>query len=138
MRKRLLPLFLFAAAPLAACGNTTGPADLNIVGTWQSREFAPATVQMTLVESARAPTGAGRWLTPGDADAFRVTGAHIEQRVALLLDFDDQVRRDIEFFGVVRETTAGDSAVVLLVGELHGGGYRGDSIAFQRVRFPER
>jgi hypothetical protein len=113
----------------AACSNTSAPAVYSAVGTWQSVGFTPADVQMTLVETARSPAGAGRWIMTDSAAAFRVTGAHVDSLITLLFDFDG--RSDVSLEGTFRPGK-GDHATTQIVGSLFGGGFSGEAITFER------
>ena len=90
---------------------------------------------MTLVETARATTGAGHWVAGEDASAFRVTGAHAstdgEDHVSLLLDFDDAP--DVDFHGRFDRRTVESNRITVMAGRLYGAGFRGDSIEFIQV-----
>ncbi|HET8657083.1 MAG TPA: hypothetical protein VFL93_16275 [Longimicrobiaceae bacterium] len=121
---------LLAGLLLAACSNNSAPPVYSAVGTWQSVGFAPADVQMTLVETARSPAGAGRWIMTDSAAAFRVTGAHVDTDISLLFDFDG--RSDVSLAGVFRPGT-GKDAPTQIAGALFGGGFSGDSIVFERL-----
>ena len=128
-RPLLLSLGLLPLA--AACNPTASAPAFSTLGAWRSQSFAPATVQLTLVETARSSSGAGRWVTPTEALAFRVTGAHSGSDVSLLFDFDG--RADITFEGRFRQQTIGEARVSVMAGQLYGGGFRGDSLTLVPV-----
>ncbi|HET7321008.1 MAG TPA: hypothetical protein VFI96_00760 [Longimicrobiaceae bacterium] len=117
---------------LAGCHNATAPKVFSIVGSWRSDDFAPATIDMTLVETGRSPVGAGRWATNDSVFAFRVTGAHVSNDVSLVFDFDG--RADIDFQGSFQDL-GNDST--LLAGALYGSGFDGDSLHLFRVPEPD-
>ena len=126
-RPLLIPLCVLA---LAACSNTNSPTIYSTAGAWRSRDFAPASVVVTLVETARSTSGAGRWSTDADASAFSVTGAHADSTVSLLLDFDS--REDITFEGKFRRQEVGDRNVIVMAGRLYGGEFHGEDFVFER------
>lgn len=125
-RPLLIPLCVLA---LAACSNTNSPTIYSTAGSWRSRDFAPASVKITLVETARSTSGAGRWATTADADAFRVTGAHADSTVSLLFDFDG--REDITFEGKFRKLDVGSNNVTVMAGQLYGGGFHGEDFVLE-------
>ena len=125
-RTLLLPLCLLG---FAACKSTTGPTLFSTAGAWRSQGFAAADVRVTLVETARSTSGAGRWQSDTDAHAFAVAGAHADSTVSLLFDFDG--RDDITFEGRFRQQDDGAGRVTVMVGQLYGGGFRGESFVFE-------
>jgi hypothetical protein len=125
-RPLLIPLCLLA---LAACSNTNSPTIYSTAGAWRSRDFAPASVKLTLVETARSTSGAGRWATDAGANAFRVTGAHADSAVSLLFDFDG--REDITFEGKFRKQDVGSKNVVVMAGQLFGGEFHGEDFVLE-------
>jgi hypothetical protein len=129
----LLPLCLLA---VGACKNTNGPTIYSTAGSWRSQDFAPASVQVTLVETARSTTGAGRWLTGADANAFVVDGAHSDSTVSLLFDFHGS-RPDVTFEGRFRKQDTGGKSVTVMAGQLYGGEIRGETFVFVPDENPE-
>jgi hypothetical protein len=125
-RPLLIPLCVLA---LAACSNTNGPTIFSTAGAWRSRDFAPASVVVTLVETARSTSGAGRWSTGAEASAFSVTGAHSDSTVSLLFDFDS--REDVTFEGKFRKQEVGDRNVTVMAGQLYGGEFHGEDFVFE-------
>lgn len=123
---RKLPAFPLLLYLLLAggCQNPTDTERRSLIGQWTSTGFAGNTVQMTLTEVAREVDGAGSWVGPESANAFRVSGAHAEETVSLLFQF--KYLEDINFLG---EFTDEDT----LVGTLTGGEYRDRPITFVRV-----
>lgn len=116
---------LLAGLLLAACGNPSEPERRSIIGEWRAMGPGLTQVQMTLTETARAVAGAGSWVEVAEAHAFRVTGAHAERSVSLLLDFDGMP--DVNFRGRFSDEDTMD-------GSLNGGAIRGLEIQFVRVR----
>lgn len=125
-RPLLIPLCVLA---LAACSNTNSPTIYSTAGAWRSRDFAPASVVVTLVETARSTSGAGRWSTDADASAFRVTGAHADSTVSLLFDFDG--REDVTFEGKFRKQDMGGRNVIVMAGQLYGGEFHGEDFVLE-------
>lgn len=128
MRRRYSLLMVMLVVVTAACGDSTGPENFSISGTWTSVGFSGADFSMTVVETARAVEGAGHRVAGGEAMAYRVYGANAGQTASLLLDFDDS--DDINFEG---EFARGDGST-LLEGLLYGAGYAGTPITFRRER----
>lgn len=133
-RFHVLSLCLLA---LAACKDTSGPAVYSTAGAWRSQGFAPATVQITLVETARSTTGAGWWVTDGSAYAFAVSGAHSDSTVSLLFDFDGAVP-DITFQGRFRNQDRGGNTLTVMAGQLYGGEFNGAPFIFEPDEDPDR
>jgi hypothetical protein len=125
-RPLLIPVCVLA---LAACSDTNSPTIYSTAGAWRSRDFAPASVVVTLVETARSTSGAGRWSTAADANAFRVTGAHSDSTVSLLFDFDG--REDITFEGKFRRQDVGSDNVIVMAGRLYGGEFHGEDFVLE-------
>jgi hypothetical protein len=125
-RTVLLPLCLLG---MAACNSTTGPTLFSTAGAWRSQGFAAADVRVTLVETARSTSGAGRWESDAEANAFAVTGAHADSTVSLLFDFDG--RDDITFEGRFRQRGEGSARVIVMEGRLYGGEFRGEPFVFE-------
>jgi hypothetical protein len=125
-RPLLIPLCVLA---LAACSDTNNPTIYSTAGAWRSRDFAPASVVVTLVETARSTSGAGRWSTAGTASAFRVTGAHSDSTVSLLFDFDG--REDVTFEGKFRRQEMGNDNVIVMAGRLFGGEFQGEDFVLE-------
>jgi hypothetical protein len=126
---RRTPLLFLLLLALGACRDTAGPTIFSTAGAWRSQGFAPASVEVTLVETARSTTGAGRWLTDTEANAFLVTGAHSDSTVSLYFDFHGS-RPDLTFEGRFRKN-AGDGDETLMVGNLYGGEFRGEAFTFE-------
>lgn len=124
MRKLLAFPLLFSLVLAAGCQDPTGSERRSLIGRWTSSGFATTSVEMTLTEVAREVDGAGSWLDPDLATAFRVTGAHADESVSLLLEFED--RPDLNLRA---EFTDEDT----LVGTLTGGEFRDRPITFVRV-----
>ena len=123
MRKLgLLPL-LALLLTLAGCSSSTGPERRSLVGLWTSSGFE-ASITITLSETARNVTGAGRYVAPTRAEGFRVVGTHAEESVALNFEFEGP--GDMNFLG---EFVDEDE----MQGTLVGGGLRGQPITFRRV-----
>ena len=107
-----------------ACRGPAEPERRSLIGSWTSTDVGDNTViQMTLTETAREVRGAGSWLEPTRALAFRVEGAHAEQRVALFLQFQSQ--ESVGFQGRFTDQNT-------LSGALTGGGFRERPVTFQR------
>ena len=124
MRKLLALPLLLVVLLASACDNPTGSQRRTLIGRWTSSEFGEGTVQMTLTEVAREVNGAGSWLRPDRATAFRVSGAHADETVSLLLEFRDGY--DINFTGQFTDANT-------LQGSLVGGGFRDVPVTFVRA-----
>ena len=83
-----LGLTLLGIALLAGCSNASGPERHSLLGRWQG-DVGTATIEMALSETARAVTGAGRWVSPDGAIAFSVSGTNTGENVSLHLEFED-------------------------------------------------
>jgi hypothetical protein len=116
---------------LAGCSNSTGTTSFTALGTWRSEPDADTRIEMTLVESARATTGAGYWRDADGSRAFQVTGAHAEDRVSLFFEFD--VIPNVDFQGRFDTRTIEGKKRVLMSGRLYGGPFDGDSVDFVRL-----
>ena len=125
--RRPLPIAILVLL-LAACENPSAPRDFSIVGNWISTGVDTLDVRFTLSETARTITGAGSWLTPSRAMAYRISGAHVARQISLLLEFDEGP--DINFQGEFQESAS--DTLTLLTGRLYGGTYRGYPIVFVR------
>jgi hypothetical protein len=124
MDKRSLLLISCAAALLlTACEGATVPERREVLGSWVSQEMPGTTIRMTLAETARSVDGAGHWLSPADARAFRVFGALARDEVSLLLDFGNG--ETINFQGFFRSADS-------MQGLLTGNGFREQGISFDR------
>lgn len=123
-RSFFLLVFLLASA---GCDTPSEPASFSIIGHWTSSAVDTLDIQMTISEAAREVNGAGSWVTPTQAMAFRVSGAHVEQSISLLFEFGDGP--DVNFHGEFLETA---SDTLTMAGRLYGGSYRGSSIVFIR------
>ena len=129
-RLPFIPLLALLLGGTAACDSPSEPKSFSIIGDWTSTQIDTLQIRMTLSETARSVNGAGSWLTPGTAMAFRVSGAHVARSISLLFDFDD--RPDVNFHGEFQETAS--DTLTLLTGRLYGGTYRGNQVVFVRSR----
>lgn len=121
--------FLFlAAAAASGCQGATIPERRDIVGSWETKGFTGATIQMTLTETARSVTGAGSWLTVEDDYSFGASGALAVDEVSLLFDFDE--RPSITFQGYFSEDD-------VIQGAFTGDGYRRTPVTFERITLSE-
>lgn len=128
MRKNLVFPLLLCVLLAAGCDDPTGSSRRSLLGLWTSSDFASATIRMTLAEIGRSVEGAGSWVSPDAALAFRVSGAHAEETVSLLFNLEDAP--DVTFTG---EFTSEDT----LEGTLTGGALREVPITFTRVQRDE-
>jgi hypothetical protein len=128
MRRPFRPALL-ALLLLAACSTPSTPVDVSVNGHWTSVGIDTVKIQMTMSETARTINGAGSWVTPTRAVAFRVSGAHISQSISLLFDFVGD-HPAVNFHGEFL-TTARDS--LTMTGQLDGGSYRGTSVVLVRT-----
>lgn len=119
------PLAALLLTTLAlACRGPAEPERRSLIGSWSSDDLGNSTlIRMTLTETAREVRGAGSWLEPTRALAFRVEGAHAEQMVALFLQF--QTEESIGFQGEFTDQNT-------LQGTLTGAGFRNQALTFQR------
>jgi hypothetical protein len=124
-------LALIVLLPLAACSNSTGTTIFSALGTWRSQPDSDTEIEMTLVETARATTGAGYWTDSAGARAFQVTGAHAENRVSLFFAFD--VIPNVDFQGRFNTQTIDGRKRTLMSGRLYGGPFHGDSVDFVQL-----
>lgn len=123
-RPGALAILLLTTLTLA-CKGPAEPERRSLIGSWTSTDLGNSTViHMTLTETAREVRGAGSWIEPTRALAFRVEGAHAEQMVALFLQF--QTEAAVGFRGEFRDQHT-------LSGTLTGGGFRERSITFLRA-----
>lgn len=87
MRRLAGAVALMLAVSGAACSDTTTPDRHSTLGRWRSEAVGGASIEMVLSETARAVTGAGRWVAGDSAAAFAVTGTNTGESVSLLFDF---------------------------------------------------
>lgn len=126
-RPLLIPIFALLVAGIA-CNSPSEPRTFSIVGNWTSTEADTLDIRMTISETARTINGAGSWLTPTRAMAFRLSGAHVARNISLLFEFGDGP--DVNFHGEFQETAS--DTLTLLAGRLYGGSYRGIPVVFVR------
>ena len=128
MRKLLaFPLLVYVLIA-AGCDNPAGTERRNLAGTWASVTVPGATLRMTITEVARSVQGAGSWLDPNQAIAFRVSGAHAEEVVSLLFEFESIP--DVNFSGQFSDANT-------LQGTLTGGTFRALPVTFVREQTEE-
>lgn len=89
MRRMLGAATLLVALTTAACTQPAGPERHSLLGRWRSEAVGGATIEMGISETARAVTGAGRWVSGDSAVAFRVEGANTGESVSLIFHFDE-------------------------------------------------
>lgn len=98
MRRTIGAATLALAIFAAGCGNTAGPDRHSLLGRWRSEAVGGATIEMVLSETARAVTGAGRWVDGDSSVAFSVEGTNTGEHVSLLFSFDSTPR--LNFLGL--------------------------------------
>jgi hypothetical protein len=130
MRRPLALLALVFVALGAACENPAQTrTEFSVIGFWSTTDLDTLDIQMTLSETARAINGAGSWVTPTRALAFRVSGARVGRGTSLFFEFGgaDNVSFNGEFLQTANDT-------LTMAGQLWGGAYRGSRVVFVRRR----
>jgi hypothetical protein len=124
MKPRIkLHSIIILALWLGACQGTTVPERRDLLGTWSTEELPGVVIRMTLAETARSVDGAGSWLGPDQALAFRVSGAVARDELSLFLDFNG-----LEAMNFQGRFQSAD----VLQGRLNGRGFRDHSVSFTR------
>jgi hypothetical protein len=98
MRRMIGAAALALAVVAAGCGEAAGPERHSLLGRWRSEAVGGATIEMVVSETARAVTGAGRWVDGDSSVAFSVEGTNTGESVSLLFRFDSTPR--LNFLGV--------------------------------------
>ena len=123
--RRMIGAVTLALAMLAAgCGNAAGPERHSLLGRWRSEAVGGATIEMVVSETARAVTGAGRWVVGDSSVAFAVQGTNTGESVSLLFDFDSSPT--LNFLGLFIDDD-------ILEGTIVGSGTGSQPARFTRV-----
>lgn len=124
MRRMIVAVTLALAVVAAGCGNAAGPERHSLLGRWRSEAVGGATIEMVVSETARAVTGAGRWVAGDSSVAFSVEGTNTGESVSLLFDFDSSPT--LNFLGLFVDDD-------ILEGTIVGAGTASQPARFTRV-----
>lgn len=124
MRRMIGASALAIAVLTGACTDAAGPERHSLLGRWRSEAVGGATIEMGVSETARAVTGAGRWVAGDSAVAFWVEGANTGESVSLIFHFDDPP--SLNFLGIFVDDDT-------LEGTIVGGGLGSQPARFTRV-----
>lgn len=123
--RRLAAVFMFVLAPAAlfSCSDSpTGPAEVNIEGTWTG-SVDVGTFTLTIAQDGSDLSGSGNVSNEGGSIALNFTGTR--SGTSISLNITSSGFQDLDYSGTIQSSTR-------ITGTLHGSGFQGESLTLTR------